>query len=319
MSIGLAVATSIAVFLLGMDLLADALRAVGPERLEPWLARVSRTPLRAVGVGIAVTALLDSSSAVIVLLLALVSTGALAWRPALGVVLGSNIGTTIGSQVIALDLGWLGPGLLVAGVVGSLVARNPTVAEASRVARGMGLLFVGLGMLDDAVRPLRDDPTVLGWLRGLEDPVTGALAGGLTTVVIQSSSATVGVAIGLAKAGVLTLPAGVSVMLGAEIGTCADTLVAAAGRGPAAMRVGAFHLGFNVVSVMVGLALIGPLAAVASWATDDVGQQLANAHVLFNSLGALVALPLLGVAARGLERLWPDAAPGVGEGRRSAA
>jgi phosphate:Na+ symporter len=70
---------------------------------------------------------------------------------------------------------------------------------------------------------------------------------------------------------------------------------------------------------MVGLALIGPLATVAAWATDDVGQQLANAHVLFNSLGALVALPLLGVAARGLERLWPDAAPGVDEGRRSAA
>jgi phosphate:Na+ symporter len=319
MSIGLAVATAIAVFLLGMDLLGDALRAVGPERLEPWLARMARTPLRALAVGVAVTALLDSSSAVIVLLLALVSTGALAWRPALGVVLGANIGTTVGSQVIALDLAWLGPGMLVAGVIGALVARDPRVAEASRVARGMGLLFVGLGMLDDAVRPLRDDPTVLGWLRGLEDPVTGALAGGLTTVVIQSSSATVGVAIGLAKAGVLTLPAGVSVMLGAEIGTCADTLVAAAGRGRAALRVGAFHLGFNVVSVAVGLALIGPLSAVASWATDDVGQQLANAHVLFNTLGALVALPLLPWVGARLERVWPDAAPGVGEGRRSAA
>jgi phosphate:Na+ symporter len=139
----------------------------------------------------------------------------------------------------------------------------------------------------------------------LERPLVGLAAGALTTLVIQSSSATLGIAITLASQGLLTLPAGIAVMLGAEIGTCADTLVATLGRSREALRAGVFHLGFNIATAVVGLALIEPLTALARALGGDTARQVANAHVAFNVLGVVAVIGLLGPIARGLERLVP--------------
>lgn len=321
MEVVLAFAGAVAVFLLGMERVAEALEQVGPDRVEPALTRLSRTPGRGVVVGIAVTTLLDSSSAVIVLLIALVHARALSFRNALGIVLGANIGTTVGSQVIALDLGWLAPGMLVVGVAGRLVARAPDTRAALGVVQGIGLLFLGLELLDASVAPLHGAPEVLAWLERLEDPLQGAVAGALVTTVLQSSSATVGLAIGLAKAGVLSLPAGVAVMLGAEVGTCADTLVASVGRTRSALRVGLFHLAFNVVTVVVGLCAVDLLVAGAVGLAPGAApaRHLANAHVLFNVIGALACLPFVDAAADALVRLVPERGEVLGEGAAQPA
>lgn len=308
LEIALALLGAVALFLFGLEAVSEALGEVNGGRLEEALERGSRTPLRGLLAGILVTGLLDSSSAVIVLLVALVNARRLPFANALGVVLGANIGTTIGSQVIALDLAWLAPALLAVGVFGRLVVRAPVVRTALGVLQGLGLVFLGLELMDVAVLPLRSDPAVLAALQELTSPVHGAAAGALVTLLIQSSSATVGIAIGLASKGLLPLSAGVAVMLGAEIGTCADTLVASVGRTRSALRVGLFHLGFNVVSVAVGLLAIETLtsAAVALSPLGSLGRQLANAHVLFNVLGALVALPFVPAAARALEAWVPE-------------
>jgi phosphate:Na+ symporter len=306
---------ALALFLLGLDWLSEALQSIGPERMKPALTRFSQNPLFGLLTGLVVTAVLDSSSAVIVMLVALVNARALAFPNALGMVLGANIGTTLGSQIIALDLTWLGPTLLAVGVFGRLLIRHKLTRYVLGVVQGLGLLFLGLALMDVAVHPLREWPQVLGALRALENPWQGALAGAIVTVVLQSSSATVGMAIGLCNSAVLTLPAGVAVMIGAEVGTCADTVLAAVGRSRAALRVGVFHLTFNLISALVGVALVGPLtwAAVAVAPGAGVGQHLANAHMMFNIGGALLALPLVGLAARLLERAIPDtgAAEGV--------
>lgn len=137
----------------------------------------------------------------------------------------------------------------------------------------------------------------------------GALAGAIFTMIIQSSSATVAVVITLAGSGLINLEAGVAIMLGAEIGTCSDTLIATIGRGRAALRTGVFHLVFNLTTACLGVALAGPLVALVDSISGGagVGRKVANAQMLFNGLGVVLVLPFLPMIARALERLIPEA------------
>ncbi len=137
---------------------------------------------------------------------------------------------------------------------------------------GLGLILFGMLQLSTAVAPLEATEAFPVWMRQLEQPALGVLAGAVTTLVIQSSSATLGIAIALASQGLLTLRAGVAIMLGAEIGTCSDTLVATLGRSRDAVRVALFHLAFNVGSVCVGLLMIGPLTGLAQALGGDTAR-----------------------------------------------
>ncbi|WAS91102.1 Na/Pi cotransporter family protein [Nannocystis punicea] len=309
-TVALQFVAALALFLLGLEELSQALRALESARVRGWLARLSRAPWLALLTGVWVTALLDSSSAVIVLLIALVDSKTLDFENALGIVLGANIGTTVSSQVIALDIGRLAPVLLLIGVIGQLLSRSERASLRLRVAIGVGLIFTGLEQIEAAVEPLREAPAVLTWLDSLTDPARGILAGGFFTLVIQSSSATLGVAIQLCLAGLMSLPAGVAVMLGAEIGTCADTLVATLGRSRSALRVAVFHLGFNVVSVVLGVLCIDWLVTASTSLSPAAGpgRQLANAHTLFNTLAAVLVLPLLSRATAALRWALPERA-----------
>jgi phosphate:Na+ symporter len=241
----------------------------------------------------------------------------------LGVILGANIGTTISSQLIALDVARYAPLALALGLgIGVLGHRRGSARtqQAGTALFGLGLVFFGLAQMGAAVEPLKQSGRFAAWMAGLERPLVGLAAGALTTLVIQSSSATLGIAITLASQGLLSLPAGVAVMLGAEIGTCADTLVATLGRSREALRAGVFHLAFNVASAAVGLAFVAPLARLAQSLGGDAARQIANAHVAFNVLGVVAALLVLGPAARALERLLPARPAGSADrGGRGAA
>ena len=133
------------------------------------------------------------------------------------------------------------------------------------------------------------------------------------TLIIQSSSATLGMVIKLAAKGLLTLPAGIAVMLGAELGTCSDTLLATIGRGRPALKTGLFHLLFNLITITLGLLLIAPFTALVLRLAGhaDVARQIAHAHVLFNVSGVLLFVPLLPLCQRLLDAWLPDQGPGV--------
>lgn len=295
-------------FLFALNYLSDGLRAVSGERLQTWLSRFTRNVATGILTGVVITTLLDSSSAVIIMTIALVNAKGLTSRQALGVVLGANIGTTFSSQLIAFDIGqWAG--LPMAIGFGLMVAfKREEVKQWGQVLLGLGLLFFGLYVMEEAVEPLKKMPDVKAWMQGLADPVRGALVGAGATVVLQSSSATVGMAVVLAGQKLLTLPAGIALMMGAELGTCADTLVASIGRSRAALRTGLFHLVFNLVSIMLGLALIVPFTALVEWLSAGalVARQLANAHVLFNVIGVGVVAAFVPIIATWLERWLPD-------------
>lgn len=299
----------LALFLYGFDCLAKTLRDAGGGRFQRVLERSARNRLSGLAAGTAATVALDSSSVTIIMLIAIIDAGMIGFAAGLPMILGANIGTTISSQVFAWNVDAFAPVLLAAGLLWRALAHSAGGKRGGEILFAIGLVLFGLSLIGDAAEPLKGDPRVVAWLERLDDPLLGMLAGAAVTIAIQSSSAMFGIVITLAGGGLIGLPAGLAMMLGAEIGTCADTLVATLGRSRAAVKAGLFHLLFNIASVALGLLALGLLTRFAAWSSGDIGQQIANAHVLFNLAGALLALPFVRLAARSLDRLVPDRAP----------
>jgi phosphate:Na+ symporter len=296
-------------FLYGVSRLSEGLRAMAGDRLRDGLARFTRNRFAGVGTGAVATAVVDSSSVTIATVIALVHAGVLTFSSSLGVILGANVGTTLSSQLFALRGAAFAPVVLALGFGLYTFARTERARHAGGALLGLGMLFFGLEQMGSAVEPLRGHPAFEAWMARLENPLVGLGVGLVATVVLQSSSATLGLAITLAGEGMLTLPAGMAVMLGAEVGTCADTLLASLGRSRAALRAGLFHLGFNAAMALAGLALVAPLAAAAvamPGGTGGVARQIANAHLLFNVAGVALVVGFLPRIARWLERVLPD-------------
>ncbi|WP_294392633.1 Na/Pi symporter [uncultured Sphingomonas sp.] len=296
----------LALFLYGVDLLATALKQAQGGRFQKLLAHSSANRIAALGSGTVATILLDSSSVVIILLITVVDAGLVPFAKALPVILGANIGTTFSSQLFAWNVDTFAPVAIAGGLLWKALARSDRARRWATILLGLGLVLFGLNIIGTAAEPLQQQPAVIDWLKQLESPLLGVAAGALATIAIQSSSAMMGIVITLAGGGLITLPAGIAIMLGAEIGTCADTLVATAGRSRAAVKAGIFHLLFNIASVAIGILLIGWLAAFGAATAGDVGQRIANAHVLFNVAGALALLPFTGAVVGLLDRLVPE-------------
>ena len=307
-------ASGLVLFLYAVSRLALTLRHLAGEKVKALLHRFTKTVPAAILAGTVVTTLLDSSSVVIILTIALVSAGALPFRNSLGVVLGANIGTTISSQLFAFDLGQYSVVAMLPGLLFLSWSKTRNGRALGRALFCFGLLFFSLFLIGEAAAPLKDHRGVEAWLLKLESPLRGAGVGALVTLIIQSSSATLGMVIKLAAKGLLTLPAGIAVMLGAELGTCSDTLLATIGRGRSALKTGLFHLFFNAVTISIGLLLIHPFTVlvlrVARAAAID--RQIAHAHVLFNVGGVLLFAPLIPVCQLLLDRWLPDQ-PSVGK------
>lgn len=172
-----------------------------------------------------------------------------------------------------------------------------------------GLLFFGLFVMEESVMPLRESDFFIQQLIQIDQsPIKGVWVGGLMTLLIQSSSATVGIAILLGKQGLINTSGGIAIMLGAELGTCSDTLLATIKGSRAAFRAGVFHLTFNLLSILVGLLLFDYLLQLIYWISnsEELDQLIANGHLIFNLLGVLMILPFLGSFEKLLNKLIPD-------------
>ncbi len=302
------VVAGLVLFLLGIEHLAEAFGALAVEHVRKLVSKFTTSPLAGVGTGAVACTVLDSSSVTIVMVIAMIEGGIMTFAQALGVVMGANIGTTVGSQIIAFQVHDYAPVGMLIGLVLKLGGRSEKQRQVGGVLLGFGQLFFGLGHLGETVRPIGQDPSWMNWLASLgKVPIKGALAGCLFTLIIQSSSATVGMAIVLAGEGLIPLSAGVAIMLGAEIGTTATAILATIGRSRAAVRTAVFHLFFNVTTVALGLLFVAELATFAQWLTPggSTARHVANAHVAFNVLGVLLFLPLVRQAARALYGLIP--------------
>jgi phosphate:Na+ symporter len=308
--VGLQLIAGLALFLFSVRQLSDDLRSAVGERVSRGLVRAGRHTIGSVAVGCAASAVLDSSSAVIILAIVLVHAGTLPLRNALGTVLGANLGTTFGSQIIAFDILAWSPLLLVFGFV--LTRLRRTRGSGADIAFHLGLLFFGLWTMEQAVLPLHGHPAFLAALARTDAQLTGVGWGAAITAILQSSSATVGMVIVLAKHHLISSPGGIAIMMGAELGTCADTLLATVGTGRDALKTSIFHITFNLVSIALGLLFFHPfILLTTSLATflhvpDLASHHIALAHVLFNLCGVVLFLGAIPAFERLLNRLLPS-------------
>jgi phosphate:Na+ symporter len=298
-------------FLYAITHMSEVLNELLGDKAKKILSKCTRNLFTAILTGIVITLILDSSSAVIIMAIVLVKAKALTFRQAIGIVLGANIGTTFSSQIIALDVGKFSPIPIIFGMLLVFFAKAQWVTQTGRAIIYFGILFFGLYTMERGVEPFKDNPEFADWMLKMENPYAGAGTGALVTLIIQSSSATVGMVITLAKKGLITLSAGIAVMLGAELGTCADTLLATIKSNRQALKTGLFHLFFNMTTILIALLLF-PLfvkLVLSISGKAELQQQVANAHMLFNILGVLLFLPFVGLAERALNKMLPDKAP----------
>lgn len=294
------------VFFLGLQLMSDGLQKAAGERMRRILEIFTSRPVKAVLTGAGVTAVLQSSSTVTVMIVGFVNSGLMNLNQALGVIMGANIGTTITAQIVsfniyALAFPFVGLGALLYYFVPKKLPRY-----AGKSALGFGLLLLGLSTMSSAVTPLRTYQPFLDLLVLLgRQQLLGILAGAVFTAIVQSSSATTGLAIALAWQGVLDLPAGLAIVVGANIGTCVTALLASVTAGSAARRAAIGHLLFNVFGTVLFLIMRIPFANLVQATGASVARQLANAHTVFNVGTTLIVLPFLGSFAKLVTLLVP--------------
>ena len=295
-------------FIFSVTLLSEGLRAIGGDKVKNILSRFTTNRYTGVLTGTAATVIISSSSITIITVIAMVNAGLLSFVQSLGVVMGSNIGTTFSSQLFAFDAEKYAPLILMAGLLLKTMGTTPRWQSIGLITFALGLVFFSLGFIGDTMSPLRSYEPFRAILQNLENPWLGVLIGAAFTALIQSSSAMMGIVIAMASQGIMTLPAGVAMMLGAEIGTCANTLIASIGRSRHALRTGAFHLLFNITTVIVGVLLVEQIIGITSWISGAAGleRQIANAHMLFNVGGVILFVFFTGSVASILQWLFPE-------------
>ncbi|RCX28391.1 Na/Pi cotransporter family protein [Thioalbus denitrificans] len=309
----------LALFLFGMEQMAEALKAVAGDGLKVLLARLTGNRVMGLFTGAAITAIIQSSSVTTVMLVGFVSAGLMSLSQAVGVILGADIGTTITAQIVAFKVTRYALLLVAAGFLMNFAGRAEALRQYGQLTMGLGLIFFGMGLMSDGMRPLRDYEPFIALMQGFSHPLYGILAATLFTGLVQSSSATMGVVIAMATQGLVNLEAGIALALGANIGTCMTAGLAAIGKPREAVRVAVAHVTFKVAGVLLVVGFIPELAQLVrsvSPAADDLAglerlaaetpRQIANAHTLFNVGLALLFLPAASFFARFCEWVVPD-------------
>ena len=308
LNIILEVCAGLVLFLYAISSLSKTLiHAIG-DKANHWIQKFTSNTLSSILVGAVITTLLDSSSAVIIITIILVNSKILSFKQAMGIVLGANIGTTVSSQIISLNIGKYSPVLLVAGFLLILFSKKEQFQNIGKVILYFGLLFFGLYTIENAVEPLKNEVFFADLMKKVENPIAGSIVGAIVTLFIQSSSATVGMAILLTKKGFLSLTGGIAIMLGAELGTCSDTIIATIRGSRAAIKTGLFHVSFNLLSICLGLILFTPFVVLVNKisAGTSIERALANAHMIFNVSGVLLFAWTLPFFEKILNKLIPE-------------
>lgn len=299
----------LALFMYGMQMMSTNLEAVAGNRMKQILERLTANRFLGVLVGAGITALIQSSSATTVMTVGFVNSGLMTLKQAVWIIMGANVGTTITGQLIALDIGALAPLIAFVGVMLLIFVKNKKVQHVGGIVAGIGVLFIGMGMMSDAMVPLRESQTFINMVTRFSNPLLGILVGAVFTAIIQSSSASVGILQALAMGGVINLHSAVFVLFGQNIGTCITALLASVGTSRNAKRTTMIHLMFNVIGTVlfVTLCILTPFTDFVMGLTpDNPVAQIANVHTIFNISTTLILLPFGSVLEKMAIALLPD-------------
>lgn len=317
MLIGLA--GGLALFLHGMTMMSTAMRAMAGSRLKTIMARLAHNRFSALLTGMGITSIVQSSTVTTLIAIGFVSAGVLTLAQALAVIMGAAVGSAVTTQIIAFDVSNLSYVLTAVGFGLSLWTARRVASLAGTVIMGLGVLFIGLGLMSDFMAPLRTYQPFIELMSSMTNPLLGILMGAVFTAVVNSSTATLGVIIALASQGLIPLEAGIALVFGANIGTTITALLAAIGQPRTALQAAVGQVTFKLVLVLVWLPLIGPLEAItramspsadglalAGQLAYEVPRQVANVHLIVNLSTVLLLLPFTNLLAALIVRVCGD-------------
>ena len=317
-------------FLYGMTTMGNALEKLAGEKLERTLEVMTNNIFKAILVGTVVTGIIQSSSATTVMVVGFVNAGIMSLQQAVGVIMGANIGTTVTAQILRLDTTGAVSGSLVmqllnpstlsyivvaVGVVMMMVSKRKKVITAGEMLLGLGVLFIGMSVMESSVTALRDSPWFAQLFASLQNPVLGILAGTLVTAIIQSSSASVGILQAVASTGAVTYAAAIPIILGQNIGTCVTALLSSLSGNRNAKRAAMIHFYFNLIGSLVFIVLVylfRPMFGELWYSAIDKAA-IANFHTMFNIVVTLFFIPFNKLLIVLAEKTIRSAGPVVGE------
>ncbi len=305
-SISFGLLGGLGLFLYGMKLMSDGLQKTAGDKLKYILEKLTSNRFVGMGVGAVVTMLVQSSSATTVMIVGFVNAGLMSLPQALSVVLGANIGTTITAQILAFRIYVIALPAIAVGAVFVLFVKKTAFQYIGEIVLGVGMLFFGMTLMSEAVIPLHSSEEIREiFISFSKYPILAVLVGTITTVIVQSSAATIAITMSLALGGLVDFPGAVALVLGDNIGTTITANLAAIGGNRAAKQAAFGHFLFNFLGVCYMLVLMKPFMAIVDFLTPGdptllvdgvypyVGRHIANVHTLFNVINAAVFVPLL--------------------------
>lgn len=315
------------IFLLGMKRMSEGMQAVAGDKLRRMIDAVTNNRFLACGVGTGITCLVQSSSVTTVMVVGMVNAGLMTLVQAIGVILGANIGTTITGWILVLKVGKYGLPLIGVAAFFYLFSKRDRLRFTASIFLGLGMVFFGLQLMKHGFAPLKDAPEFIEWFKRFEPEnyfgvIKCCLVGAILTAVVQSSSATLGITIGLVFTGVIGFRTGAALVLGENIGTTITAYLASLGTNHNAKRAAYAHMLINVLGVIVVTAFFFEYMKIIEGffpnldviGTDEKGQEglvnavkaIAATHTGFNVVNALIFLPLVGLLAKLLYRIVPE-------------
>ncbi len=298
-------------FLYGMQLMGGSLQKVAGRKLEKIIGLLTTNRFMGVFVGAFVTAVMQSSSATTVMVVGFVNAGIMKLTQAVGVIMGANIGTTITGQIVSLSIDEIAPLSVGIGMFIWIMSKSDRVKNIAEIMIGLGILFIGMSMLKDSLKPLRELEYFNTLITTLShNAFLGVLVGFMLTFIVQSSSASISILIALASAGALPLSAALPILYGDNIGTCTTALLSSIGASKNAKRAAIIHLAFNVVGTLLFVVfLTGPITYIVTRMNPvAVQRQIANAHTIFNIANVVIQFPFAFFLVKFALWVYPDSA-----------
>lgn len=311
MSIAIGAIGGLGLFLYGMQMMGAGLQKAAGKKLERIIEVLTTNRFMGVFVGMLVTGVIQSSSATTVMVVGFVNAGIMNLTQAVGVIMGANIGTTITGQIVSMSIEDIAPISIGVGMIIWMTTKKDSRKTLAEILIGLGILFLGMEFLKDALKPLRELESFNTMILSLSHhPLLGVLVGFALTFIVQSSSASIGMLIALASQGVLPLAAALPILYGDNIGTCTTALLSSIGASKNARRAAIIHLAFNAVGTLLFvIVLSGPITKlVTMWDPADVGRQIANAHTVFNLANVVIQFPFAFFLVKVAMWLVPDKA-----------
>ena len=296
----------LALFLYGMDVMGESLKKSAGSSLKTILGKMTSSPLKGFLLGLGVTAIIQSSSATTVMVVGFVNSGTMTLLQSVGVIMGANVGTAVTSWITGLSgvgdaLKWLKPDswmplVAAAGIILIMFAKRGKKKDIGYILLGFAVLMVGMDMMSGSVSGLKDDPAFAEILLKFQNPILGVLAGLILTVIVQSSSASIGILQSLTATGAITFGAAIPIIMGQNIGTCITAILSSISANKNGKRAALIHLYFNVIGMVVWLtvysiveALVPAIQTFAAGTIDMWG--IAAVHTTFKLLSVALISP----------------------------